>query len=84
MCGVWEREVAGVRGVLPSDDLVCLRSCVSLVSFVACCQPRSTDMIKQHNQIRFLHRLILVPSLADIMDGLNYTLATDSDKSGQD
>ena len=36
--------------------MCCLDDLVS--GFVTCCQPCSTVMIKQHNQIRFLHRLI--------------------------
>lgn len=57
VCGVWEREVAGVRGMLPWWS--CLFVCLSCLLWLVASPVPQCMMIKQHNQIRFLHRLIL-------------------------
>ena len=83
VCGVWEREVAGVRGVLPSDDLVSGLVCL-LCLLLLVASPVPQWWLSSTIRSDSFTDLSLIPSLADIMDGLNYTLATDRDKSGQD
>lgn len=88
VCGVWERKVAGVRGVLlwwscPVSCDACLVS-LSCLLWLVCQECTHWQLSSTITLDPFPNLSLLVPTLADIMDGINYTLATHTDKSSQD